>query len=103
MTSSPSTITTISTVLSCRCRKLLTRPRWQRRVATVADAHGVFRVKGFVAVTGKPMRLLLQAVGTRVSHQYDRAWTASDARQGQLVVIGLKGLDRAGITRILVE
>ena len=52
------------------------------RVAALADAHGVFRVKGFVAVTGKPMRLLLQAVGTRVSHQYDRAWTASDARTG---------------------
>ena len=72
------------------------------RVAALADAHGVFRVKGFVAVTGKPMRLLVQAVGTRVSHQYDRAWTASDARKGQLVVIGLKGLDRAGVTRALV-
>ncbi len=72
------------------------------RVAAVADTHGVFRVKGFVAVTGKPMRLLLQAVGTRVSHQYDRAWAASDARTGQLVVIGLKGLDRAGVARALV-
>jgi cobalamin biosynthesis protein CobW len=73
-----------------------------QRVAAIADTHGVFRVKGFAAVAGKPMRLLLQAVGTRVSHQYDRAWTASDARQGQLVVIGLNGLDRAGITRALV-
>ena len=62
----------------------------------------MLRVKGFVAVTGKPMRLLVQAVGTRVSHQYDRAWTASDARKGQLVVIGLKGLDRAAVTRALV-
>ena len=71
------------------------------RIATLADAHGVFRVKGFAAVTGKPMRLLIQAVGARVSHQYDRAWTASDARRGMLVVIGLKGLDRAGVTRAL--
>jgi cobalamin biosynthesis protein CobW len=71
------------------------------RIATLAAAHGVFRVKGFAAVTGKPMRLLIQAVGARVSHQYDRAWTASDASRGRLVVIGLKGLDRAGVTRAL--
>src|SRR6266478_2926867 len=49
-----------------------------KRVAGLADTHNVFRVKGFAAVAGKPMRLLLQAVGARVSHQYDRAWTASD-------------------------
>jgi cobalamin biosynthesis protein CobW len=72
------------------------------RIAALADAYNVFRVKGFAAVTGKPMRLLVQAVGARVSHQYDRAWTASDARRGSLVVIGLKGLDRAGVTRALV-
>jgi cobalamin biosynthesis protein CobW len=48
------------------------------------------------------MRLLVQAVGARVSHQYDRAWTVSDERQGRLVVIGLKGLDRAGVTRALL-
>jgi len=72
------------------------------RVAAVADAHNVFRMKGFAAVAGKPMRLLVQAVGARVSHQYDRAWTASDLRRGQLVVIGLKGLDRADITRALL-
>jgi cobalamin biosynthesis protein CobW len=73
-----------------------------KRVAGLADAHNVFRVKGFAAVTGKPMRLLLQAVGPRVSHHYDRAWTASDERRGRLVVIGLKGLDRAGVTRALL-
>jgi cobalamin biosynthesis protein CobW len=73
-----------------------------KRVAGLADAHNVFRVKGFAVVAGKPMRLLLQAVGARVSHQYDRAWTASDERQGRLVVIGLKGLDRAGVTRALI-
>ncbi len=72
------------------------------RVAGLADAHNVFRVKGFAAVAGKPMRLLIQAVGARVSHQYDRAWTASDERRGRLVVIGLKGLDRAGVARALL-
>jgi len=55
-----------------------------------------------VAVAGKPMRLLVQAVGARVTHQYDRSWTASETRKGQLVVIGLKGLDRAAVTRTLL-
>ncbi len=73
------------------------------RVARLAESHGVFRVKGFAAVAGKPMRLLVQAVGARVSHHYDRLWQASDAREGRLVVIGLKGLDRAGVTRALLD
>jgi cobalamin biosynthesis protein CobW len=72
-----------------------------QRIAALADACDVFRVKGFAAVTGKPMRLLVQAVGTRVSCQYDRAWAASEGRRGNLVVIGLKGLDRAEIARAL--
>jgi cobalamin biosynthesis protein CobW len=72
------------------------------RVVALAQEHDVFRVKGFVAVKGKPMRLLLQAVGARVTQQYDRPWHASDLREGQLVVIGLKGLDRAAVTRSLL-
>jgi cobalamin biosynthesis protein CobW len=72
-----------------------------QRVAGLADAFDVLRVKGFAAVAGKPMRLMVQAVGPRVSHQYDRAWTATEAREGRLVVIGLKGLDRGAVTRAL--
>jgi cobalamin biosynthesis protein CobW len=54
-----------------------------------------------VEVSGKPMRLLVQAVGSRVSHYYDRPWTAEDERRSRLVVIGLKGLNRAAIEQIL--
>ena len=71
------------------------------RVARAADEENVLRVKGFVD-TGKPMRLLVQAVGPRVNHYYDRAWTGDDDRRSRLVVIGLKGLDRAAVERILV-
>ena len=73
-----------------------------QRVTAVADTHNVLRVKGFAAVADKPMRLLVQAVGARVTHHYDRPWNASEARAGQLVVIGLKGLDRADVARILL-
>jgi cobalamin biosynthesis protein CobW len=71
------------------------------RVAALAERFDVLRVKGFAAIANKPLRLLVQAVGSRVSHQYDRPWTASEPRQGQLVVIGLKGLDRAAIAQAL--
>jgi cobalamin biosynthesis protein CobW len=72
------------------------------RVAGVAETFDVLRVKGFAVVANKPMRLLVQAVGSRVTHQYDRPWSAAEARQGRLVVIGLKGLDRAAVTRALL-
>jgi cobalamin biosynthesis protein CobW len=72
------------------------------RVAGLAENFDVLRVKGFAAVANKPLRLLVQAVGARVTHQYDRPWGAAEARDGRLVVIGLKGLDRAAVTRALV-
>jgi cobalamin biosynthesis protein CobW len=55
-------------------------------IERLAHEQHILRVKGYVAVTGKPMRLLVQAVGARVRHQYDRPW-GSDARVTRLVVI----------------
>ena len=37
------------------------------RVGALPEQFDVLRVKGFAAVAGKPMRLLVQAVGTRVT------------------------------------
>ncbi len=71
------------------------------RVQAAAEQAHVLRVKGFVEVDGKPMRLQLQAVGPRVSHHFDRPWAPGEERKSRLVVIGLKGLDRPAITRIL--
>jgi cobalamin biosynthesis protein CobW len=72
------------------------------RLSNLAEAHNVLRMKGFAAVAGKPMRLLIQAVGPRVSHYYDRPWGEAETRQGNLVVIGLKGLDRDAVARTLL-
>jgi cobalamin biosynthesis protein CobW len=72
------------------------------RVGALPEQFEVLRVKGFAAVAGKPMRLLVQAVGARVTHQYDRPWNASEAREGRLVVIGRKGFDRAAVARSLL-
>lgn len=67
------------------------------RIADLARDQKILRVKGHVAVTGKPMRLLVQAVGARVRHQFDRPWGAQP-RRSQLVVIAEKGdLDVAAV------
>jgi cobalamin biosynthesis protein CobW len=53
-------------------------------------------------VAGKPMRLLVQAVGARVRQQYDRLWRAGEARRTQLVVIAEQAhLDAAAIRAVL--
>ncbi|WP_372799912.1 cobalamin biosynthesis protein CobW [Paracoccus seriniphilus] len=55
-------------------------------VERLAREQNILRVKGHVAIAGKPMRLLVQAVGTRVRHQFDRPW-GDLPRQSRLVVI----------------
>ncbi|WP_071796628.1 cobalamin biosynthesis protein CobW [Natronohydrobacter thiooxidans] len=57
------------------------------RIAHLAGSQHILRVKGYAAVAGKPMRLLVQAVGARVRHQFDRPWEASEPRVTRLVVI----------------
>jgi cobalamin biosynthesis protein CobW len=73
------------------------------RIATLAEGQNILRVKGYAAVAGKPMRLLVQAVGARVRHQYDRPWAPGEARRGRLVVIAEHDdIDAAAIRGILV-
>ncbi|SFM45464.1 cobalamin biosynthesis protein CobW [Shimia aestuarii] len=57
------------------------------KIEKLAKEQNILRVKGYAAVTGKPMRLLVQAVGARVRHQFDRPWKPEEARQGRMVVI----------------
>ncbi|GLI93810.1 cobalamin biosynthesis protein CobW [Methylocystis echinoides] len=73
------------------------------RIAEAARAHDVLRVKGFVEVAGKPMRLLVQGVGARIQHHFDRAWKPGETRASRLVVIGEKGLDRDAIAALLAQ
>lgn len=54
-----------------------------RRLARERD---ILRVKGYLAIQDKPMRMLVQAVGDRVRMQYDRPW-GDQPRRSQLVVI----------------
>ena len=69
------------------------------RLAEIADAHDILRLKGFLAVPGRDLRHVVQGVGARLSGYYDRPWASGEARDGRLVVIGQKGLDRESIAR----
>jgi cobalamin biosynthesis protein CobW len=73
------------------------------RLRRIAEQHDVLRMKGFAAVCGKPMRLLVQGVGARFRQEFDRAWRPGEARAGGVVVIGRTGLDRAAIEAAVGE
>ena len=51
--------------------------------------HDILRLKGFADVPGKPMRLVVQAVGQRIETYFDRPWGKDETRATKLVVIGL--------------
>ena len=77
----------------------LPEPEEARLLQALKDAvskHGILRIKGFAAIPGKPMRLLLQGVGQRFDKHFDRAWQADEPRITRLVVIG-QTLDQAAI------
>jgi cobalamin biosynthesis protein CobW len=74
---------------------------FQSRLAAAIRAHDILRVKGFIDVPGRERRQIVQAVGDRVQHYFDRPWEPGEPRATRLVVIGKKGLDRAAITAAL--
>jgi cobalamin biosynthesis protein CobW len=67
------------------------------RIRKTVAAHEILRLKGFLAVRNLPSRLLVQAVGPRLDSYFDRPWRRDEPRSGNLVVIGLKGLDQRAI------
>ncbi|MDX1432196.1 MAG: cobalamin biosynthesis protein CobW [Gammaproteobacteria bacterium] len=76
-------------------------PLLERIVGAVRD-HGILRIKGFAAVAGKDMRLVVQGVGPRLQHYFDRDWRENETRATRLVIIGERDLDfdavRASLT-----
>ena len=71
-------------------------------ITRLAEEQDILRVKGYVAITGKPMRLLVQAVGSRIRTQFDRPW-GTEARASRLVVIAEHhDVDPAAIRAVLI-
>jgi cobalamin biosynthesis protein CobW len=71
------------------------------RVQDLIAEHDILRLKGFAAIEGAAGRLLIQAVGPRLNSYFDRPWRADEKRSSEIVVIGLKGLERARIEACL--
>ncbi|WP_342642547.1 cobalamin biosynthesis protein CobW [Rhodoligotrophos ferricapiens] len=72
------------------------------RLKAAAEAHDILRIKGFVGVAGKPLRLLIQGVGSRFSHHYDRPWSPTEPRDGKIVIIAQSGFDRPAIEAMVI-
>lgn len=72
-------------------------------IERLAREQNILRVKGHIAVAGKPMRLLVQAVGERVRHQYDRPWGAETRRSALVVIAEHDDVDEAAIRAVLMD
>ena len=59
-----------------------------KQLQELVQQEEIYRVKGFVTVPNKPMRLVMQGVGQRFDYFYDRPWQPSEPRQTRLVFIG---------------
>ncbi|MFT5218500.1 MAG: cobalamin biosynthesis protein CobW [Gammaproteobacteria bacterium] len=64
------------------------------------ERHNIYRIKGFAALPGKPMRQVVQVVGKRIDLHFDRMWEADEARLTQLVFIG-KGIEKTAVAEFL--
>jgi cobalamin biosynthesis protein CobW len=73
------------------------------KLNTVIEKHNILRIKGFVSISTKPMRLAVQAVGTRIETYFDKYWSQSDKRYSKLVIIGQKGLDKEKILDLIIN
>lgn len=72
------------------------------QLQTLVQEQEIYRIKGFVAVPDKAMRLVLQGVGKRFDYFYDRPWHSDELRQTKLVVIG-RELDRSNVEAALAS
>lgn len=58
------------------------------KLRTLVNNFEIYRIKGFVNVLDKPMRMVLQGVGDRFDTFFDRFWLPEEKRVTKLVIIG---------------
>lgn len=73
----------------------------EEKLKSVTVAHDILRIKGFLNVPGKDMRLVIQGVGPRIQRYFDRPWRADEVRGSELVIIGETGMDADAIRQAL--
>jgi cobalamin biosynthesis protein CobW len=70
-------------------------------IQRLAREQHILRVKGHVAVAGKPLRMLVQAVGERVRTQFDKPWGTSPRRSQLVVIAEHHDIDEPAIRKVL--
>lgn len=68
-----------------------------QKLIQVANTHDILRIKGYVNIANKPMRLEIHGVGQRFNYHFDRAWRADESRESKLIIIGETGIDQEAI------
>ncbi|MGH8832142.1 MAG: cobalamin biosynthesis protein CobW, partial [Polaromonas sp.] len=76
------------------------REQLLRALAGLVVRHEIYRAKGFVALPGVAMRLVVQGVGQRFDSYFDRLWRSDELPATRLVLIG-DHLDAAVLQREL--
>src|ERR1700744_6391409 len=71
------------------------------RLIAATRAHDILRVKGFIEVAGKPLRMLVQGVGQRFRRDFDRPWGVDEPRLSRLVMLAERGVDREAVAAAL--
>ena len=66
----------------------------------LVEQQRIFRIKGFVALADKPMRLVVHGVGQRFDSYFDRRWQPGETPSTHLVLIGQE-LDAPLLTHAL--
>ncbi len=72
----------------------------EEKLRQIIREQEVYRIKGFVTVPKKMMRLVVQGVGDRIESFYDRLWQPTEPRATKLVFIG-RHLDQLKIEQVL--
>ncbi len=73
-----------------------------QKLKLLLQEQEIYRVKGFIKVPSKSMRLVLQGVGNRFDTFYDRPWQSEELQKTRLVLIG-QNLNRTTIEQKILE
>ncbi|MFV8353299.1 cobalamin biosynthesis protein CobW [Flavobacterium sp. XS2P14] len=68
----------------------------------IIEEHEIYRIKGFINVPEKAMRMVLQGVSTRFESYFDRKWKDTETRKTSLVIIGDQ-LEHKNLQQIINE
>ena len=58
-----------------------------KKIERLTEDYEILRIKGYLSIKNKPMRFLIQSVGSRVRGQYDKMWEPNEIKQSKLVFI----------------